>query len=144
MSADPSHVVPVWRRDLPILVGRTVTLREPAFPDAGTLHDLLSLADATPFGLDLPVSELAVQDLVGRAARDRAAGRSFTYAVTLTASRAIVGLVQVRQLDPAFEAAEWECTIAPSARGTGVFLEAARLVGSFAFARSARIASKRA
>jgi RimJ/RimL family protein N-acetyltransferase len=41
--------------------------------------------------------------------------------------------MQVRQLDPTFEAAEWECTIAPSSRGSGVFLEAARLVGSFTF-----------
>jgi RimJ/RimL family protein N-acetyltransferase len=39
----------------------------------------------------------------------------------------------VRQLDPAFEAAEWELTIAPSSRGTGVFLEASRLLGSFTF-----------
>ena len=39
-----------------------------------------------------------------------------------------MGLVQVRALDPAFETAEWECTLAPSARGTGVFIETARLV----------------
>ena len=68
-----------------------------------------------------------------RAARDRAAGLAATFAITLTASRTLVGLVQIRQLDPSFEAAEWECTIAPSARGTGIFLEAARLAGSFAF-----------
>jgi RimJ/RimL family protein N-acetyltransferase len=48
-------------------------------------------------------------------------------------SRTIVGLVYVKQLDLAFDAAEWEATLAPSARGTGAFLEAARLVGSFAF-----------
>jgi RimJ/RimL family protein N-acetyltransferase len=36
-------------------------------------------------------------------------------------------------MDPGFESAEWECTLAPAARGTGVFLEAIRLVGSFAF-----------
>jgi len=51
----------------------------------------------------------------------------------MTATRAVIGLIQVRQLDPTFEAAEWECTIAPSSRSSGVFLEAARLVGSFAF-----------
>ena len=39
----------------------------------------------------------------------------------------------MRQLDPAFEAAEWECTLVPSVRGSGVFLETARLAGSFAF-----------
>jgi len=53
--------------------------------------------------------------------------------VTLGGAHAVVGLVQVRQLDPAFEAAEWEGTIVPSVRGTGIFVEAARLVGSFTF-----------
>ena len=123
-----------WRMELPVLIGRTLTLREPRQQDLGPLVDLLSLGDATRFGIDEPLGELAVQQLVERAGRDRAAGYSFTYVITLTGSRAVVGLVQVRQLDPAFEAAEWECTISPSSRGAGVFLEAARLIGSFAFA----------
>jgi RimJ/RimL family protein N-acetyltransferase len=122
-----------WRTELPALTGRIVTLREPATHDLGPIVDLLSLADATRFGLDDPISELSAQELLERVGRDRAAGLAFTYAVTLATSRSLVGLVQVRQLDPAFEAAEWECTIAPSSRGTGIFLEAARLVGSFAF-----------
>jgi len=42
-------------------------------------------------------------------------------------------LAQVRRIDPSFEAAEWEMTLAPSARGTGAFVDAARLIGSFAF-----------
>ena len=71
--------------------------------------------------------------LIERAARERAVGQSFTYAITTGAARPPVGLIQVRRLDPAFEVAEWECTVAPSARGTGVFVEAVRLVGSFAF-----------
>ena len=40
---------------------------------------------------------------------------------------------QARQIDLSWESAEWECTLAPSWRGTGAFLETARLVGSFAF-----------
>ncbi|MBZ5556421.1 MAG: GNAT family N-acetyltransferase [Acidobacteriia bacterium] len=122
-----------WRAELPTLTGRLVTLREPTSSDLGPLVDLLSLSDATRFGLDEPVIDLGVQDLIERIARDRAAGLSFTYVITLSAARTLVGLVQVRQLDPGFEAAEWECTIAPSSRGTGIFLEAARLVGSFTF-----------
>ena len=85
------------------------------------------------FGIEEPVSEVGVQELIDRAARERANGLSVTYVITLTATRRIAGLLQVRQLDPAFEAAEWECTLAPSSRGTGIFLEAARLAGSFAF-----------
>jgi RimJ/RimL family protein N-acetyltransferase len=133
MAGDPSLIVSTWRNELPTLAGRAVTLREPASRDLGSLVELLSLRDATRFGIDSPISDLAVQDVIERAARERAAGLAVTFAVTLTASRTLVGLVQVRQLDPSFEAAEWECTIAPSARGTGIFLEAARLAGSFAF-----------
>ena len=134
MAADPTVLTTSnWRAELPILTGRMVTLREPASVDLGPLVDLLSLSDATRFGVDEPVIDLGVQDLIERIARDRAAGLSFTYVITLSSARTLVGLVQVRQLDPSFEAAEWECTIAPSSRGTGIFLEAARLVGSFAF-----------
>jgi RimJ/RimL family protein N-acetyltransferase len=122
-----------WRTELPTLVGRAVTLREPASQDLGPLVDLLSLNDATRFGLEESVSEVSVQELIDRIARERANGVSFTYAITLSGGRNLIGLLQVRSLDPAFEAAEWECTIAPSSRGSGVFVDAARLVGSFAF-----------
>jgi RimJ/RimL family protein N-acetyltransferase len=134
MATDPTlGTASNWRTDLPVLTGRLVTLREPAAHDLGALVDVLSFSDATRFGLDDQLSAADVQGLIDRAAQDRAAGLAFTYVITLAASRTIVGLFQVRQLDPAFEAAEWECTIAPSSRGTGVFAEAARLVGSFAF-----------
>lgn len=134
MAGEPSVIgVTTWRTELPSLVGRVVSLREPVAQDLGPLVDLLSLADATRFGIDEPVSEMSVQELIERVARERANGLAFTYVITLATARTIVGLVQVRQLDPSFEAAEWECTIAPSSRGSGIFLEAARLVGSFAF-----------
>jgi ribosomal-protein-alanine N-acetyltransferase len=134
MATDPTLTgVSNWRTELPTLTARLVTLREPVAQDLGPLVDLLSLHDATRFGVDGPMSDVAVQQLIERFARDRAAGLAFTYAITLTTSRTIVGLLHVRQLDPGFEAAEWECTIAPSSRGSGVFVEAARLVGSFAF-----------
>ena len=122
-----------WRQDLPVLTSRLVALREPAPDDLGTLADVLSTADASRFGVDEPLTEQSVQTFIERARHERAAGTSLTYAVVLVATRAIVGLVQVRQLDPSFEAAEWEMTLVPAARGTGVFLDAARLVGSFVF-----------
>src|SRR3954471_16993726 len=118
----PSIVDASWRKELPLLTGRAVVLREPGVQDLGPLVDLLSLGDATRFGLDEPVSEVGVQELIERFARERAAGVAFTYAITLATARTIVGLAQVRQLDPGFEAAEWECTIAPSSRGGGAFL----------------------
>jgi [ribosomal protein S5]-alanine N-acetyltransferase len=135
MATDPTAIGATnWRSELPTLAGRLVVLREIGSQDLGPLVDLLSLSDSTRFGLDEPVSEVSVQELIERAVRDRESGLSFTYVITLAAARNVVGILQVRQLDPGFEAAEWECTIAPSSRGSGVFLEAARLAGSFTFA----------
>jgi RimJ/RimL family protein N-acetyltransferase len=122
-----------WRAELPALAGRMVLLREPVAQDLGPLVDLLSIVDATRFGIDDPPSEVVVQQFIERIGRDRRKGVSFTYVLTLGLSRTVIGLAQVRQLDPAFETAEWECTIVPSSRGTGIFVEAARLLGSFAF-----------
>lgn len=122
-----------WRTALPVLTARLVTLREPTPQDLRALLDLLSTGDSCRFGLEEPISAVGVQDLIDRAPRDRAAGVAFTYVITIATTRAVAGLVHVRELDPGFEAGEWECVVAPSWRGTGVFLEAARLVGSFAF-----------
>ncbi|HVH27552.1 MAG TPA: GNAT family protein [Vicinamibacterales bacterium] len=129
----PRPDVPNWQTELPTLAARQVILREPVPQDLGHLVELLSAPDATRFGLGEAPTELAVQRLIEQAVADRAAGTAFTYAVTLGSLRPPVGLIQVRQLDPAFEVAEWECTLAPKARGGGVFVEAMRLVGSFAF-----------
>jgi N-acetyltransferase len=122
-----------WRQELPILAGRLVTLREVTPQDLGPLIDLLSIGDTSRFSLDEPVSDIDVRAFIDRAIRDRGAGVSLTYAVVQNATRTLVGLTQVRQLEPSFETAECEGTLAPSVRGTGVFLEAARLVGSFVF-----------
>jgi RimJ/RimL family protein N-acetyltransferase len=129
----PGNSASDWRSELPILTARLVTLREPTAADLRPLIDLRSVADSSSYGIDVPSPEMAMQQLIDRASQDRAAGRAFTYVVTVSSTRAVVGLVQARQIDLSWESAEWECTIAPSWRGTGVFLETARLVGSFAF-----------
>lgn len=124
---------PAWRKELPVLQGPTLTLREPASTDIGPLIDLLATSDATPFGIDDAVGDVSVMGFIERAIDDRGKGVACTYLVTLTGARTAVGLIQVRALDPVFETAEWEGLLAPSVRGTGLFLEAARLAGSFAF-----------
>lgn len=133
MTAEPSILnASDWRTGLPTLTARLVTLREPLAQDVGPLVTLLTVADATRFGME-DQTEMAVQGLVERAVRDRAAGLSFTYVITTGAARPPIGLIQVRRLDPSFEVGEWECTLLPSARGTGAFFESVRLIGSFAF-----------
>lgn len=68
-----------WRRELPTLAARVVTLREPIPQDFGPLVDLLSISDATRFGIDEPIGEVAVQAFIERARRNRAIGSGFTY-----------------------------------------------------------------
>src|SRR5262245_60273831 len=122
-----------WRQELPILASRLVALREPAAEDLGSIVNLLAISDASRFGIEEPITEDSVDAFITKAHHERSAGVSLTYAVILVATGALVGVAHVRQLDPVFEAAEWDMTLLPSVRGTGVFLETARLVGSFAF-----------
>jgi [ribosomal protein S5]-alanine N-acetyltransferase len=123
-----------WRAELPTLTSKLVSLREPTLRDSSDLLVLLSIDDAPRFGTDEPLCAFGVHRLIEAAVRDRGAGVGFTYAITLIGSRRIIGLIQARQLDPAFDAAECECVILPSSRGSGAFIEAVRLAGSFAFA----------
>src|SRR5436305_2206451 len=103
-----------WRSELPTLTSRLVTPREPVSSDLRPLMDLLLLADASRFGIDEPVSEVSVQQLLDRISRDRDAGIAFTFLVTISSSRAVAGLVQTRQIELSWESAEGECTLAPS------------------------------
>lgn len=130
---DQTVLTSSWRAELPPLSGRAVTLRELDPNDIGPVVQLLASADASRFGVDEPVTDFEAQSLIDRAAADRAAGRGFIYAIVLNATNSVIGLIQARSLDPAFEAAEWEFLIAPSMRGAGLFIEAAELAGSFAF-----------
>ena len=129
---------PNWRLELPTLTARLVTLREAATSSgsAPRLMDLL-LAWPTPrvSASTSSVSELvSVQQLLDRiAARSRGRHGASPICITISSTRAVAGLIQARQIDLSWESGEWECTLAPSWRGTGIFLEAARLIGSFAF-----------
>jgi len=122
-----------WRQELPVLIGPGVSLREPVIEDLPALLALLSSADASRFGVEGAINESTVLALVERGIRDRTTGFGFMYVITLAVAPAVVGLIQVRQLDPGWEAAEWEITLTPAGRGTGVFIETTRLVGSFVF-----------
>src|SRR5512140_3221613 len=111
MSTDSTTPNVNWRTELPPLCGALVTLREPTAADVAPLLDVLSIADASRFGLELPISEDALADFVERVRRERIAGLAFAYVVVANAAddrtraATIAGLFHVRQLDPGFEAA---------------------------------------
>lgn len=122
-----------WKQELPALVGPSVSLREPRPADLEGVLEVLLTAESVRFGLEAEITDDSVVRFLEKVAHDRAAGRSLTYLITLGASGRVVGLVQVRGLDPIFENAEWEMSLLPSVRGSGLFLESAQLVGTFVF-----------
>ena len=131
------HVAPdprtAWRQELPALIGPSVTLREPQQADLEGVLEVLLTAESVHFGIDGEMTDDAVTRFLEKARSDRAAGRAFTYLATLCGSGRCIGLFQVRGLDPMFENAEWEASLLPSVRGSGLFVEAAHLVGTFVF-----------
>ena len=135
MSSTPSTVDPrlAWRQELPVLAGQSTTLREPTPADFEGVLEVLLTAESVRFGLDGEASDEAILALIAQMQDERTTGRAFTYLVTLATSGRIIGLFQVRGLDPMFENAEWDAALLPFARGSGAFLEAAQLVGSFTF-----------
>src|SRR5688500_17159838 len=103
--------ISAWRRELPVLTGRAVLLREPTQDDVPALVDLMCIEDAARFGLEETIDEVKVARFVERAARDREAGAAITFIINVNASqRGVCGLIQVRAHDPSFESAEWEMT----------------------------------
>jgi len=129
----PRPAVPSWRLALPFLGGRSVLLREPTREDVVSLAAIVGDDDAPRFGIIEPLSHGALTSFIDRACQARAGGASFTYAITMVSDGAVVGLLQVRQLDSSFETAECECLFGRRLRSRAAFREAARLVGSFAF-----------
>lgn len=122
-----------WKQELPALVGASVTLREPTMADLESVIEILLTAESVRFGIGADIADSVVAAFIERTRADRMAGRGCTYLASVTTSGRPVGLFQVRALDPVFENAEWEASLLPSVRGTGLFLECAQLVASFAF-----------
>ena len=128
----PRQEVPSWRLGLPSLCGRSVLLREPTREDVVSLAAILGDEDAPRFGIIEPLSQRVLSSFIDRTARHEPVGPA-SPTRSRWADGAVVGLLQVRQLDSSFETAECECLFERGLRGRAAFLEAARLAGSFAF-----------
>ena len=65
--------------------------------------------------------------------RQREAGQSFAFGITLKDTDTVVGLFQVRALQPAFDIAEWGFALSGEHWGSGLFMDAAELILDFVF-----------
>jgi RimJ/RimL family protein N-acetyltransferase len=120
-------------RELPVLRGDHVVLRELRTSDARSLHELLRAPEVARFIAPAPPSVAAFERFILRTGFERSGGKYACFAVTLAGNDEPIGLFQVRELEPRFRTAEWGFAIGSAFWGTGVFLESARLILAFAF-----------
>ena len=139
-----------WRECLPTLIGRLVTLRELSPADAPVLLPLIAAPEVSRFLSPPPRSVERFTGFIESTLRERRAGRYTGFAIVPHGSSTPVGLVQLRQLEPAFRTAEWGIALGAAWWGRGLFQDVARLVLEFAFDRlgtdrlEARVAAQNA
>jgi RimJ/RimL family protein N-acetyltransferase len=122
-----------WQQALPVLRGRSVTLRELRTSDAPALFSMLTAEEVSRFISPPPSTVEGFERFIGWAARQRALGAYVCFAVTLKDSDTAIGIFQVRSTEPGFGTAEWGFALGSSFWGTGIFQEGAELVINFAF-----------
>lgn len=121
-----------WRMRLPELRGSSVTVRQLRQADAGPLLRLLADDDVSRFISAPPRTLDEFARFVRWSNRQRRDGAYATFAVVPRGDDRAVGLIQVRQLEPKFDTAEWGFALGAPYWGTGIFPEAAALVRGFA------------
>lgn len=132
-AASVAAISTEWRQGVPVLTNRRVTAREVVSEDAPALLATLAIEEVTRFISPLPSTIEEFEQFVTWTHRQRAAGQYVCFAVVPTGMSNPVGLFQVRSLEAGFGTAEWGFALAPPFWGTGLFVEAARLVLDFAF-----------
>ena len=121
-----------WRESLPVLAGSHVTLRELEVTDAPALFSMLTPEEVQRFISPPPTTVEGFEQFIRWARAERAEGRYVCFAVVPHGMQTAIGLIQVRQLEVGFATAEWGFAIGSAFWGTGIFIEAARMVVDFA------------
>jgi ribosomal-protein-alanine N-acetyltransferase len=129
--SEPSDVS--WRQALPVLEGAKVVLRELRASDAPALLVAFGSPDVTRLISPPPPTLDGFEKFVAWTQRQREAGQSLAFGITEKDSDTVVGLFQVRALQPAFDIAEWGFALSSEHWGSGLFMEAAELVLDFVF-----------
>lgn len=122
-----------WRVTLPVLAGKSVTLRELRPEDAPSLFAMLSNDRANKFVSPPPSTIDGFERFITWAAQERAQGRYVCYGIVPDGMTTAIGVFQMHALDPMFEVAEWGFAMGSGFWGTGVFAECAELMLTFAF-----------
>jgi ribosomal-protein-alanine N-acetyltransferase len=122
-----------WHGGLPVLSGTMITLRELRASDAKDLLASLGAAEVTRLISPPPPTVDGFEKFIAWTNRQREAGKSIAYGVTLKGSDTVIGLFQVRSISNGFDTAEWGFALGSEFWGSGIFTDAAQLVVDFAF-----------
>lgn len=132
VSVEP-FITTDWQQALPVLTGSMVTLREMRASDAPSLLAMLTTEEVTRFISPPPTTVEGFEGFIAWTLRQRTAGSYACFAITLKGFDTAIGIFQVRETEPGFDAGEWGFAIGSPFWGTGVFQDGARLVLDFAF-----------
>jgi ribosomal-protein-alanine N-acetyltransferase len=110
-----------------------VALRELRASDAPSLLAMLATDDVARFISPPPTTVEGFERFIAWTRRERMAGNYVCFAVVPHGMTTAIGLFQVRQLEAGFGTAEWGFAIGSPFWGTGVFIDAARMVVEFVF-----------
>ncbi|HZT76953.1 MAG TPA: GNAT family N-acetyltransferase [Vicinamibacterales bacterium] len=120
-----------WQRQLPVLAGTTIVLRELRTSDAPSLFAMLTTEEVARFISPPPSTVEGFERFIAWTLCQRAAGLYACFAVTINDTA--IGIFQLRQLEPGFGTAEWGFAIGSEFWGSGIFKEGASLLLDFAF-----------
>lgn len=122
-----------WREGLPVLNGSLVTLRELRPGDAPSLLASLGSPEVTRLISPPPPTVEGFEKFIAWTQRQREAGKSVAFGIVMKGSDIVIGLFQVRALQPGFDIAEWGFALGAEYWGKGLFMDGAQLVLDFAF-----------
>jgi [ribosomal protein S5]-alanine N-acetyltransferase len=123
-----------WRAGLTPLTSSRVTLRELRVADAPSLLSMLAADEVTRFMSPPPGTVVGFERFIEWMRDEQAAGRHIGFAITPADHKdTAIGVIQLRQLTPDFQNAEWGFAIGSPFWGTGLFMDAAQLAMAFAF-----------
>jgi ribosomal-protein-alanine N-acetyltransferase len=122
-----------WRRQLPTLIGKGVTLRELELDDAPALVTMITTEEVQRFVSPPPTTIDGFERLIAWVKSEREHGKHACFGVIPAGMSNVVGIFQLRSLEPGFGTAEWGFMMSSAFWGTGLFSESARLILDFTF-----------
>ena len=122
-----------WKMGLPVLSNDRVTLRDLRLSDAPSLYATLTSQEVYRYMSAPPSDVPGFERFIDWAHSERSTGRYMCFAVVPTGYDVAVGIMQVRQIDPAFSMGEWGAALGSQFWGTGLFEAAVDLLFEFLF-----------